>query len=176
MTLIKCPECGNNISDKSQHCIHCGFPLQTINIKNNDLYEVIYKGFQNENIKNKNQAKFIGHIRKIKNIDLSQGLYLANNPPQVIEKGITKENAEWMKKSLLSYGCTIEISKCEDNSASENNDKLSLLSSNGGTVLCPKCGSNEVSTGQRGFSLITGFIGSGKTMNFCQACGYKWKP
>ncbi|SEU08142.1 zinc-ribbon domain-containing protein [Lacrimispora sphenoides] len=25
--LIKCPECGKDISDKSQSCIHCGYPL-----------------------------------------------------------------------------------------------------------------------------------------------------
>lgn len=25
--LIKCPECGKEISDKSKQCIHCGFPL-----------------------------------------------------------------------------------------------------------------------------------------------------
>lgn len=27
MALIKCPECGNEVSDKSSHCIHCGYPL-----------------------------------------------------------------------------------------------------------------------------------------------------
>ena len=27
MALIKCPECGKEISDKSDKCIHCGFPL-----------------------------------------------------------------------------------------------------------------------------------------------------
>ena len=27
MALIKCPECGKEISDKSEKCIHCGFPL-----------------------------------------------------------------------------------------------------------------------------------------------------
>ena len=27
MSLIKCPECGNEISDRAQACIHCGFPL-----------------------------------------------------------------------------------------------------------------------------------------------------
>lgn len=26
--LIKCPECGREVSDKSQICIHCGYPLQ----------------------------------------------------------------------------------------------------------------------------------------------------
>ena len=41
---------------------------------------------------------------------------------------------------------------------------------------CPKCGSTSISTGQRGYSLLTGFIGSGKTVNRCAKCGYKWKP
>ena len=27
MALIKCPECGQMISDKSNACIHCGYPL-----------------------------------------------------------------------------------------------------------------------------------------------------
>ena len=27
MALIKCLECGNNVSDKANQCIHCGFPL-----------------------------------------------------------------------------------------------------------------------------------------------------
>lgn len=41
---------------------------------------------------------------------------------------------------------------------------------------CPKCGSTAITTGQRGFSLLTGFIGSGNTVNRCSNCGYKWKP
>lgn len=40
---------------------------------------------------------------------------------------------------------------------------------------CPKCGSTSIATVNRGFSLLTGFIGSGKPMNVCQKCGYKWK-
>lgn len=32
MAIIKCPECGNQVSDKASSCIHCGFPLaQSIN-------------------------------------------------------------------------------------------------------------------------------------------------
>lgn len=27
MSLIKCPECGKEISDKSHICIHCGYSL-----------------------------------------------------------------------------------------------------------------------------------------------------
>ena len=31
MALIKCPECGQSISDQSDVCIHCGFPLNKAN-------------------------------------------------------------------------------------------------------------------------------------------------
>lgn len=41
---------------------------------------------------------------------------------------------------------------------------------------CPKCGSTSISTVNRGFSIVTGFIGSGSPRNVCQKCGYKWKP
>lgn len=41
---------------------------------------------------------------------------------------------------------------------------------------CPKCGSTSITAGQRGYSLLTGFIGSSKTVNRCANCGYKWKP
>lgn len=57
---------------------------------------------------------------------------------------------------------------------------------------CPKCHSTSISTQKRGFKLgraiattaLTGFIdvgavagvaGSGKMINVCQKCGYKWK-
>lgn len=41
---------------------------------------------------------------------------------------------------------------------------------------CPKCGSTYISTVNRGYSLVWGFIGSGNAMNVCQKCGHKWKP
>lgn len=44
------------------------------------------------------------------------------------------------------------------------------------TLKCPQCGSTAVSTGARGFSIVTGFLGSGQTVNRCGNCGHKWKP
>ena len=41
---------------------------------------------------------------------------------------------------------------------------------------CPKCGSTAITTVNRGFSIITGFIGSGSARNVCQKCGHKWEP
>ncbi len=31
MALIKCPECGKEVSDKAQSCINCGYPIAEIN-------------------------------------------------------------------------------------------------------------------------------------------------
>lgn len=43
-------------------------------------------------------------------------------------------------------------------------------------VRCPKCNSTQISTGQRGYSIVWGFIGSGTTANRCANCGHKWRP
>lgn len=40
---------------------------------------------------------------------------------------------------------------------------------------CPKCGSTSIATVNKGYSLLTGFWGSGRPMNVCQKCGHKWK-
>ena len=31
MALIKCPDCGREVSDKSKQCIHCGCPIEQEN-------------------------------------------------------------------------------------------------------------------------------------------------
>ena len=33
MALIKCPECGGQVSDRADVCIHCGYPLKEIKEK-----------------------------------------------------------------------------------------------------------------------------------------------
>lgn len=43
-------------------------------------------------------------------------------------------------------------------------------------IHCPKCNSTSIQTINRGYSLLTGFLGSGSPRNVCQKCGYKWKP
>lgn len=41
---------------------------------------------------------------------------------------------------------------------------------------CPRCGSTKIQAGNRGYSLVTGFIGSGDVRFICMSCGHKWKP
>lgn len=44
------------------------------------------------------------------------------------------------------------------------------------SLTCPKCGSASIIEGTKGFSIMTGFIGSGKFRYVCKNCGNKWKP
>lgn len=43
-------------------------------------------------------------------------------------------------------------------------------------VRCPKCGSDQVHAGKRGWNTWTGFIGSGKIIITCLKCGHKFEP
>lgn len=38
MALIKCSECGKEISDKAKKCPHCGFKINDITDKNNNVF------------------------------------------------------------------------------------------------------------------------------------------
>ena len=44
-----------------------------------------------------------------------------------------------------------------------------------GIPTCPKCASASIATINRGYSMVSGFIGSGKPVNVCQNCGHKWQ-
>ncbi len=41
---------------------------------------------------------------------------------------------------------------------------------------CPACGSTNIQLGTKGFSLVTGFIGSNSPRYYCLECHHKWKP
>lgn len=48
MSLVKCPECGKEISDKAKECIHCGYPINPevvydipVFLKPSDVYKIL---------------------------------------------------------------------------------------------------------------------------------------
>ncbi len=117
MALIKCPECGREVSDKAQACIHCGCPL-------------------NDEIDMKSMYNKVCPVC-----------------------GLEREGSE-----LKCRFCKLEFSKIQ-------NIKLDTS-----RVYCPRCKSTSITTGARGFSFLSGFIGSNKTVNRCAKCGYTWQP
>lgn len=58
----------------------------------------------------------------------------------------------------------------------ESMDIKSIHLSQHPQVSCPKCGCTQISANKRGWSLLTGFIGSNQVINTCMNCGHEWKP
>lgn len=87
---------------------------------------------------------------------------------------------ELSKKDIIEYETRMNQlriqSKQLDATNQQQNQQKQVKESEENKVKCPRCGSTNIVTGQRGFSILTGFIGSSKTMNRCASCGYKWSP
>lgn len=62
MSLIQCPECGEKISDKSDKCIHCGFPIKT----SSDIFEIIEGKEYKLNFLKDNAISKVDKMRMIK--------------------------------------------------------------------------------------------------------------
>lgn len=77
---------------------------------------------------------------------------------------------ELKQKDIIEYGLKLSQFKSQLEQKSQINQQEK------NQVHCPKCGSTNITAGQRGYSLLTGFIGSSNTVNRCAKCGYKWKP
>lgn len=167
MALICCPECGKTISDKAPACIHCGFPMQEdskgtqnsnnthclINGKEYDLTEVLSNIIDGEYPKAKEKLDEL-NIGLAPSDEIRLKKYLVDTkqvPPKFNSGDMVYENTVVSQEDLK---------KIHANSP----------------VRCPKCKSTSIATTNRGYSLVWGFIGSGKPMNVCQKCGYKWKP
>ena len=172
MALMVCPECGERISDKCKQCIHCGYPL------NSDCL-----GETSHDIKLYDKPNcFLAKTILEKNYDVRKGdgYTLLDKPGTVILHGIEESNIAYLKDQFLF--CGYEMNFVEANSENKNpiNSKLNEFRIEKMKELeplkCPRCGSTAITTGQRGFSLFTGFIGSNKTVNRCGKCGYSWQP
>lgn len=166
MALIKCPECGKEISDKSKQCIHCGFPLPTVGEVPDgfclvdgvarDLREALNKIDDYPNMTPDEQKKLKGWIfGQCQTISIYAAEQLLN---------IMLETHAVPKEFDGSY------------KRAGNGRINSIQPTNKNTLKCPKCGSTSVTTTTRGYSLMLGFIGSGRVINICGNCGNKWKP
>ena len=141
------------ISDYAKYCINCGFSLNQNNICLIDGEEYDLSKFKekilNSDIKNEEIKRQIA-------FELSMGTMAVN-----------KFDAYKIIDLINETG---EVPNVFNSSQSED------IFKHGTQVRCPKCSSTQITTGQRGYSLVWGFIGSGDTQNRCANCGYKWKP
>ena len=99
------------------------------------------------------------------------------NYPCVIADGVSADSVELISEHLARLGGMVKV---EESDLAEYSEQESIIQRRfqklNAPATCPRCGSNQIATGTRGFSIVTGFIGSGQTVNRCAKCGYSWKP
>lgn len=180
MALISCPECGQQISDQATQCIHCGYPLHKTEQpapapkeeQTNTLFSAVLVGFNPAA-----KIKIIKFIRLFMGYGLAEAKEFVENTPSIIAQGLTRGDAESLKRRCEAEEGIVEIRP--DAEATKPNPimrQVEIKEAAKNTVTCPRCGSTAITTGNRGFSIVTGFLGSGKTVNRCGNCGYKWEP
>lgn len=179
MALITCPECGKEISDKAKACVNCGMPMENIltTKERNDLfYKVLFEKFISNSMHKKFGLKAHIFIEKIYENYEPQAKSVNCNNRCVLFDGITKQSADMVADYLKPKGCRIVIEESDLTEINELDEKIKQVYKDLQTLKCPRCHSTSITTGQKGFSFVTGFLGSNKTVNRCGKCGYSWQP
>mgnify|MGYP002674012250 FL=1 len=164
MSLLKCPECGEQISEYAEKCLKCGCPMEVIKHR---------------------QPKMKGHIyAKINGVEYDvtevTNLLLIYHKKQELNCPEVRKAYEIIRKEYhIPAGQFERAFDRETMTVAEINCdpiRQSTQQQSSTKVTCPKCGSTSIATTNRGYSFFTGFLGSGKPVNVCQKCGYKWEP
>lgn len=172
MALIKCPECGKQISDKASACIHCGYPIQTEQVVLPPISNSKKVAIPSFSEFSQQKIPAIKVVREVLNMGLAEAKeFVEQTTPYVVVKdGLTQNQANLIaqKFQAINVDARIYDSEAPVSFASPAKDT--------NIICCPQCGSTEYHAGARGFSIVTGFIGSGKTVLTCLRCGHRWKP
>ena len=111
---------------------------------------------------------------------LAEAKKYSQSLPQIIQAGISMNECDLIQSHFLSVGATVEIQPDTEFVSKiiflDNIPIIKAVVIDKIVIACSKCGSTAIVTTNRGFSIITGFIGSGSPRNVCQNCGFKWKP
>lgn len=154
--LINCPECQNQISDQSEKCIHCGYPV-TLN-KDVQKNICIIDGIQYDlsvELELITKTDFMQGLRNLRdkyNLDLANATTLGN-----IIKNTKLIPPNYDSSQREKY--RVEINNIEKQ---ESN-----------TPKCPTCGSTNIQVVTRKWSLLTGFM-TNKVDRVCINCKHKF--
>ena len=166
MALIRCPECGKEISNKAETCPNCGYPTAGLckAKRTTNEYAVI---LENAGV---NKVKVIRNVREVTGLGLKEAKEMTESVPHVVIDKISLEAATAIKNAFEDDGAIVSVVSSDDKS------NQIAVAKEANKIRCPRCGSTQITTGQRGFSFWTGFIGANKTVNRCAKCGHSWRP
>ena len=149
MALIKCPECQKEISEKAKSCPNCGFPINTsICILNGKECDLSFLLDENYD-----------YFKKVKDV------------MNLVDPSLKLKETDSAIKKIIETKTIPKVLNLPVYEKEINNKE-----SNKNAPTCPHCGSTNIQLGTRGFSLMTGFIGSSSPRYYCLKCHHKWKP
>lgn len=160
MSLLKCPECGKEISEYADKCSNCGCPVE---ISKHDRYTVTLTNG------GKSKIKVISKLRELLKLDLAQAKDIVDNC-KIIKSNISLQEAEYIKKEVEVLGGQVEITPYTKVQDTQINMSLPK---------CPTCHSTnikKIGTGERVASVVgLGILSKkiNKTWKCCN-CGYTW--
>ena len=118
MALINCPECGEKISDKSKNCIHCGYPIEQRENKDNAVNQTTPQATSQKAEEKPRYAKICSQCRYLSDLSATVCFHCGKTFAQKeeiknLEKDLQKENkkakvaiigfvAYWIVDMLLS--------------------------------------------------------------------------
>lgn len=182
MALIKCPECGGQVSDKAPACIHCGYPLQN---KVNDVWNGRDVSKINEFLNNLNGDDlhlFVMFCEYIDDLSKPGSDPTKRNLKNQVPNPQYSKFYEFMGELAFNYNLTnhntgkflLEYLRSK-NYASPAPVPVQTTTASQNVVRCPRCGSTSVTTEEQGYGFF-GWIGASQKKNLCQKCGHKWWP
>lgn len=127
MALINCPECGKEISNKVEKCIHCGYPLSL-----DDRFGKLPLEY-NEPCPKCNSINW-------DNICKDTGRVLCNTCFKLISLSPEREQAYFAKKKAI-----------------EEEQKQIKRQQEANKPKCPRCGSTEIQIVRKNWSIWSGF-------------------
>lgn len=178
MALIKCPECGREISDKAVSCPGCGYPIQDMVQDNrSDLDKLVDEICE----RNPDMYVAIKELRKATELDLKSA-------DDIIRKKYKGTTLDEEMKSIKEEAKQERRKNGEDIRTSLQT--LANLSAASKVAKCPKCGSTSISYDTKKLSFcralvgdalagptgaIIGGLSSKKGYAVCLKCGKRWK-
>lgn len=182
MALIKCQECGREVSDKAEMCIHCGYPLDA-KIKKKIITVVNRATFREKFNRWLLEADEIYRCTGINDFKIGDKVKLLDNEEKTIsvEKLDTYVYYPEVGKGIRIFGfndMSRNIAKqvkyiMKDVSDSEVQGEKEVSNNLEYTIKCPKCGSTQIQMVNRKWSLMTGIL-TNKVDRVCMNCKKKF--
>ena len=170
MALIKCPECGKEISDKASNCILCGCPIR-------DVYEA---QDTSPSTNAENEAVHItihGTVFDLNRLLMSQGDDIAKATKALARHtGISKDDAKkyitdgvnalpaFDKKELKARKKmgrnSLQISETLKTEERETHWQRLVREARDGQARCPRCRSTSLAGAKKGFGVGKAVVGA----------------